>query len=184
MAVRSRASGAAAGAVGQEVGEGAVLAAAVETAEDAVDLGREAVEAAEPAALGAPVVARDVEVGEAGLAEDALGQRRVAVDELGAQLEGGGKAGVAMGEDAPADAVPGLEDGDPEAPAPQLAGRREPGGAGAHHRDVDVHVHALQILHVHPPRPERASGRPELRGAVRAAGGLDRDRGERSTGTP
>jgi hypothetical protein len=58
------------------------------------------------------------------------------VHELGAELDRDGDARVAGGEDAPADAVARLENGEPESRVAQGPRGGEPGGAGADDQDV------------------------------------------------
>src|SRR5205823_7917656 len=71
------------GALRQEVFERQILLPGVDGVEDAVDLVPESFVAAEVAALGQPEIPREVVLGEAGLAQQALGERRLAVDEFG-----------------------------------------------------------------------------------------------------
>src|SRR3954454_10686469 len=129
--------GLAAGSPGQEIGERDVLLPRVDGVEDAVDLVPEALVPMKMTVLGQPEIAFEVVVGEAGLPQQALGERRLAVDEFGPQLERHGEARVPVGEDAPADAVPGLVDGHPEALPAELARRREPRDPRPDHRGVD-----------------------------------------------
>ena len=143
--------GAATGAPRHEIVEGLVVAVGIDPGEDMIDPLPEAIIGTELTAFGEPVIARDVDVHEPRLAEDPLGQGSLAMDELGAQLDGDPDPRVPQSVDAPADAVPRLEDFHPEPPPPELSRRRQPRGPGADHRDIDLghSPSSLAPLHGH-----------------------------------
>lgn len=86
----------------------------------------------------------EIHGGFARLAEQPESLRGVAVQELGPELDGHRHPGVAVGQDAAADAVARLEHGEAEAGPLELGRRRQPRGPRPHHGDI-------QALSLHGP---------------------------------
>src|SRR5215210_3285182 len=130
--------GLAAGAAGEEVGEGEVRTGRVDLLEKAVDVRPLALGGPETAVLGLPGLALDLDGEASGLAEDAPGLGGVAMDEFGAELDGQRHPGVPERQDAPADAVARFEDRHGEPFAAERVGGGESGHAGSDHGDIEL----------------------------------------------
>jgi hypothetical protein len=94
--------------------------------------------AAHASSLRLPLLATDLDQVDSRFARDPLGLGRVAVDELGGELDGQRRPRIRVRPDAPADPVARLEDADREARASHILGRRESRDSGADDRDVDA----------------------------------------------
>ena len=88
----------------------------------------------EVGAFGGDLLAGALVEGEAGFVDEVEELGWLAVDELGAELDGG--VADVLGEDAAADAGLGFEDGDAEAGLGEGAGGGEAGHAGTEDEDV------------------------------------------------
>jgi hypothetical protein len=103
------------------------------------------VRALEPAADERPALADGVDGGARGLREKIEYRRRVAVDELGAELERNGETRLVPGVDAAADAVARFQDEARTPGACEIGCGLEPGGACAEDDDI-VHLKVDRAL--------------------------------------
>ena len=82
------------------------------------------------------LLAHGIDGAQPRLPEQRMRDLRIAVEELGAELDGDLQAGHAPRPAAPADALARFEDQRAAAFACELVGRREAGGARADHDDI------------------------------------------------
>ena len=98
---------------------------------------REVVHHREPSAPTQQAVRSDVERGKMMFGRDVANRLRLAVNELGAELNGNFEVRLMLCEDASAEARPGLEHDDATALLAEFGCGREAGGAGTYYGNVE-----------------------------------------------
>jgi hypothetical protein len=127
--------GAPSGPFGEKVREGAIGSVLIDPREDLIDA-LPVLDTRKAALRAGAVIAANVVGEEPSLSEEPLGLPRLAVDELGAQLDGRRKAGIGARQDPAADPVPRLQQDDLPAAAREITGRRQAGRSGPYDDDL------------------------------------------------